>query len=861
MLVGYSHSVWVLNGLFGLLVALVFTASVSMGLTLTPGARGEMCVDISIVVSACLAIASFLMDGKKGLFAAFMSLILLGIAWGGHASTRESVGNIRAAIGNDVVFVQFQAALVEQFKQPDTSDIDLLDKFQNAIEPPRFRAMAEMIQSIGNNEVLPCSGTVTVFIDGDGGEFSIGDIVKGVGWLRGVDEPHNPGEVDFRVRSYRTDHGGNISVAGNLEVVEKATEANHFYSMFRKRVCAWVDKNLLDSIANIAPAKIQTLIVAMTTGRELTGYKGLRQNFSTSGLSHFLAISGFNLAVLFGAVWVCMEFLHFPWLIRGWFLMTTALMFLFVVDVETSVLRAGIAGILVGVSVACDRGWRADGMLAIAAIFTLCCDPWAAWNPGFQLSYAAVLALRYGSGPILNVLLVPWNLFPNLAKFIPSSMTRSLFTAFSASIAAWLVSTPITESHFGSVSVWAAVASTVLAPLAAVITVLASIACLVGGIPLIGFILGYPLALFSIVFLWLVDCVALLPAVNIRGGVVPWWWSVIELVALGGCWLSSVLLIRRVCLYLFIFLFAAAMLFPTSVVAASPLGWKLRMTTISVGDGSAHVVETPNSCVLFDAGTISRRAGGSQLVVPALKAIGCVKFDAVIISHPHLDHFSALPEIAKAFTIDHVFVSEAFLKSTNEQSAPAALIENLKNHNIKVETLVAGNTLNFGGFMWRVLHPKAGYQSRIVNDGSLVFQISPTLLSSGGKDFGRNLSWLTLCGDSQTEAIANILASPNFSPSMVMELPHHGAWADGVSELVAGLDSKVFIQSTGFRRFSFDRIGSFIQNQIRGVTCRDGALRVTWFESEIKEQVTRRILLERWVGAGWVELNCHTYLK
>ena len=849
------------SGLFGLFVALVLTASISIGLTLNPGAEGELCVDISIVVSACFGIVSFLLSGKKSVVAAFLSLVLLGVAWGGHSSTRESVGNIRATIGNDVVFVQFKAALVERFKQPDTSDIDLLDKFQNAIEPPRFRAMAEMIQSIGNDVVVPCSGTVTIFIDGDGGEFSVGDVVKGVGWLRGLEEPHNPGEVDFRVRSFRTDHGGNISVAGNLEIVEKSTEVNHFYSVFRRRVCDWVDKNLLNSIANIAPAKIQTLIVAMTTGRELTGYRGLRQNFSTSGLSHFLAISGFNLAILFGAVWVCMEFLHFPWLIRGWFLMTTAFVFLFVVDVETSVLRAGIAGILVGVSVACDRGWRADGMLAVAAIFTLCCDPWAAWNPGFQLSYGAVLALRYGSEPILNLLSIPWKLFPRLSNFIPSSITKSLLTAFSASIAAWLVSTPITESHFGSVSVWAAVASTILAPLAAVITVLASIACLLGGVPLISVVLGYPLAFFSIIFLWLVDCVAILPAVNIRGGLVPWWWSVIELISLAGCWISGVLLIRRICIYLFMFLFAAAMFFPASVVAASPIGWKLRMTTISVGDGSAHVIETPNTCVLFDAGTISRRAGGSQLVVPALKAIGCTKFDAVIISHPHLDHFSALPEIAKAFTIDRIFASELFLQSTNEQSAPVALIENLKNYKLKIEPLVAGNTMNFGGFIWRVLHPKVGYQSRIVNDGSLVFQISPKEIPLGGVGVHTDPCWLTLCGDSQTEAIANILASPYFSPSMVMELPHHGAWTDGVSELVAGLNSCTFIQSTGFRRFSFDRIGSLIQNRVRGVTCRDGALRVTWFETVINERVTHQILLERWAGVDWVEVNCHTYPK
>ena len=849
------------NGIYGLLVALVFTASISIGLSFGPGSSAELWIDACIAVSVCLTILSFVIRGRAALASIFFSIVLFGAAWGGHASTRETIGNIRSATGSDAVFVQFHATLMEQFQQPDTSDIDLLDRFQNAIEPPRFRATAQVIRSVSNGASVCFSGVITLFIDGDGSAFSVGDIVKGIGWFRGVDQPHNPGEVDFRVRSFRTGRGGNLSVAGNLEILERANQTNQLYYSFRKQVCEWVDFNLLHCLTGVAPKKIQTLVVAMTTGRELSGYRGLRQIFYTGGLSHFLAISGFNLAVLFGAVWMCMEFLRLPWLVRGWFLMTTSIVFLFVVDVETSVLRAGIAGILVGVSVACDRGWRADGMLAIAAIFTLYCDPWAAWNPGFQLSYAAVLALRYGSGPIARMLLFPFTLFTRAEKFTQSFIARSLTTAFSASIAAWLVSSPITESHFGSVSVWAALSSTILAPLAAVITVLASLACLVGGIPWIGIVLGYPLSIFAGLFLWLVECVCALPAANIRGGVVPWWWSIAELIALALCWLSGVALIRRVGLCLFLFLFVAAIFFPTSVVSGSELGWKLRMTTISVGDGSAHIVETPNSCVLFDAGTISRRGGGSQLVVPALKAIGCEKFNAVIISHPHLDHFSALPEIADAFTIDHVFTSESFATTHSTDSAVGVLIENLHKHNLRLETLVAGNTLDFGGFVWRVLHPKAGYHSRIVNDGSLVFQIAPQQNSYVAFQSGSNTSWLTLCGDSQTEAIANVLTSADFTPSMVMELPHHGAWSDGVSELITNVDSCTLIQSTGFRRFSFDRIQSLVQNRARGVTCRDGALRVTWFENKIHNKTTFRILLERWVGGCWVEMHCHTYPK
>ena len=850
------------NGIFGLLVALVLVASVSIGLSFKSDAATELWIDFFIVAAACLAVVSIVFRGLVCVCVAFLSVCCIGIAWGGHAVTRESVGDTRSFIGADQVLIHFQARLLENFKQPDIGEEDLLDSFQKAVEPPRYRALAEIIETKNSDGMTTCNGTVTLFIDGNGSEFSVGDVVAGVGWLRGLEAPHNPGEPDFRIRAFRNNHAGNISVAGNPEIITKTSFSNNFYTFIREHACAWVDHNLLSVMNGIAPPQIETLVVAMTTGRQLSGYRALRQSFSGSGLSHFLAISGFNLAVLFGAVWVCMELFHFPWIFRGWFLVVTSFLFLFVVDVETSVLRAGIAGILVGVSVARDRGWRADGLLAVAVIFTLVCDPWAAWNPGFQLSYGAVLALRYGSEPILRMMMRFLELFPSLSKTISRHFVKSIVTAFSASVAAWLMSTPITESHFGSISIWAAVASTVLAPLAAIITVHASIACLVGTLPGAEYILGYPLTFFSELFLWLSNFVGVLPAANIRGGAVPWWWALLELAALASCWICVRPRIRYFSIGLFLLLFIASVFFQSSSADTSTPGWKLRMTSISVGDGSAHVVETPNSCVLFDAGTISRHAGGSKLIVPALKAIGCSRFNAVFISHPHLDHFSALPEIAQAFQIDRIYATEAFISYLNTEYAPGVLMNVLKKYGLKLEPFTAGNTVSFDGFVWTALHPKIGFRSRIVNDGSLVFRIEPEKnLDIHSKNKIPVVAWLTLCGDSQTEAIANILASPHFGPSLVMELPHHGAWSDGVVDLVPALKPWILIQSTGYQRFEFDRIEPVVHGYVRGVTCRDGALRVTWYENELDDAITNRVLLERWVGDGWVEVASHTNQK
>lgn len=251
------------------------------------------------------------------------------------------------------------------------------------------------------------------------------------------------------------------------------------------------------------------------------------------------------------------------------------------------------------------------------------------------------------------------------------------------------------------------------------------------------------------------------------------------------------------------------------------------------------------------------------MIVPALRAIGCLKFDAICISHPHLDHFSAIPEIVDAFHVDRVYATEAFVKMNNEQFAPGAFMSDLQTKGLTITTLITGDTICFDGFVWSVLHPQTGYQSRIVNDGSLTFQIKPETLFQNSRTPKSlpEVAWLTLCGDAQTEAIARIISSPIVCPSLVMELPHHGAWSDGIGELIKKLNPEILIQSTGFQRFRFDKIRSVVENRIRGVTCRDGALRVTWFADDLENRIINRILLERWSGGGWVPTECRTYQK
>ena len=65
------------NGIYGLLVALVFTASISIGLSFGPGSSAELWIDACIVVSVCLTILSFVIRGRAALASIFFRLFYL----------------------------------------------------------------------------------------------------------------------------------------------------------------------------------------------------------------------------------------------------------------------------------------------------------------------------------------------------------------------------------------------------------------------------------------------------------------------------------------------------------------------------------------------------------------------------------------------------------------------------------------------------------------------------------------------------------------------------------------------------------------------------------------------------------------
>ena len=264
----------------------------------------------------------------------------------------------------------------------------------------------------------------------------------------------------------------------------------------------------------------------------------LGEIFRRTGLTHIIVVSGTQISLLCGIVFL-------PSVVNAWrrrtglqprpgpvsliLVMPLIAAYALFTGGGAPIVRAAIAGIAVAGALAlrhipgiADRHPLEPDrptLLALAGLVLLAKEPRALFDPGLQLSFAAVAGIL-ALAPALYACL--W--------FVP----RWLAVTIAASLGAQVATLPILMWHFGHVPVVGFAANVFVIPVAAVLLVtgLAQVA-----LGLIWLPLAYPLGWFNSVFLWIMVRTAAVAA-GVPGGYravgAPsyWWIAVYYLAAL-----------------------------------------------------------------------------------------------------------------------------------------------------------------------------------------------------------------------------------------------------------------------------------------------------------------------------------------
>jgi len=160
------------------------------------------------------------------------------------------------------------------------------------------------------------------------------------------------------------------------------------------------------ALASLPPERAG-LLVGMALGDTSLLPRDLEGAFRAAGLSHLVAVSGANLAVVLGAgLWLAAAVgVARPALIAVGIVLVASLVVL--TRWEPSVLRAGVMAVLVLLGVATGRGPGGRRALCLAVLLLLLADPGLAGALGFQLSVAATAGVLW-AGPLATHALPRW---------------------------------------------------------------------------------------------------------------------------------------------------------------------------------------------------------------------------------------------------------------------------------------------------------------------------------------------------------------------------------------------------------------------------------------------------------------------
>lgn len=291
------------------------------------------------------------------------------------------------------------------------------------------------IDSLGKSHQVSGRVLLTVYHDSAATRLpKYGDQIQFPANLRRVAPPYNPNEFDYR--SYLANRGiyhqQRLS-ADQLFILQSQTNWYTYVLLLKQRVVTQFRSNISDQTTFSVAA-------ALVFGYRAEMDPDVYTAFTDTGTIHILSVSGMHVSMLF----ILLSFVLRPldrWKSGKSLRFTLVLFFIWLYVVLTGmappILRAGIMISFLVLSHWIGRRQHSLNALFASGFCILWYDPKMLFDVGFQLSYLAMLGI-FLIFPLLRSLYLPRNRW-----------LRTLFEYSYISIAAQLVTTPLTLYYFG----------------------------------------------------------------------------------------------------------------------------------------------------------------------------------------------------------------------------------------------------------------------------------------------------------------------------------------------------------------------------------------------------------------------------
>ena len=584
-------------------------------------------------------------------------------------------------------------------------------------------------------------------------------------------EMRNPGEFDYN--KYLNSLG--ISGVLNIYGVKDLTVINNKGNFFKSTIFS-IRKFIDQEIKSLHNKQTGSLLKGLLLADRSEIDYVTKTQFINAGVIHVLAVSGLHVGfvvIIFIFLFGRLNIYH-----RSILTIIGLLAFMFITGLQPSVFRATVMAVIIIIAFMTNRSTNLFNSLALASIIILVLNPQEIFNPGFQLSFSAVLGIALFYSPIEKMI---------RRIELKSKAIRYILLFMAVSLSAQIGTLPLTLIYFGKLSIISLFANLFVIPIIAIVVGL-------GIFTLIINIISPFVAVYFAVTNELITKLLFL------------------IVGFSGSQSFSYIAFKNFSLYdalLFYFFFFFLILIlkeinttfmKTIVIILAVLNFlllttldnysllirgKLTVYAIDVGQGDAILVKFPKgTTALIDAGNATPSFdNGEKVILPLLEYLGIKRIDYGFISHIDADHYAGFVSLVNAGVVRKIFKPE---------------IDSSLSKDIRLEKYLRENKIPVEYYKKEILKID-GVRIYVLNTRSIIKNKNLSTNNKSGilKMVYGNTSFL-FTGDMEKKIEKVYTANyKSFLDVDVLKVAHHGSKTGSSSEFLNFATPKLSIISDG----------------------------------------------------------------
>jgi ComEC/Rec2-related protein len=212
-----------------------------------------------------------------------------------------------------------------------------------------------------------------------------------------------------------------------------------------QKLAAYARHTVFRAASHIKNSDFRAIIVAAFLNDRSDISDSMKGLFFKAGIYHLLALSGFNVAIVAGALFALLLLVPVPRAAKAGIVLVFVWAYLFFIGPIPSLFRAVVMTSIVMLSFLFQRRPHLLNSLGIAGLVWLLFSPVSLLTPGYQLSFCATAGIAL----LHPVFVRQWN---DLPGFPAKKILSPLAVPFSVSCSAFLATAPVLAFHFGTLS-------------------------------------------------------------------------------------------------------------------------------------------------------------------------------------------------------------------------------------------------------------------------------------------------------------------------------------------------------------------------------------------------------------------------